>query len=459
MSDLTQILNIGYQALTAERTALDVTSNNISNANTVGYSKEDVNFQQTDSVKTKDGRLGTGVIVQSIQRQRDAFVDNELRNSQSAYGSDNMESQLLSQVESIINEPSDSSISTSLDNFFNAFNNLSANPEDEGLRESTVQAATTLSQQISTKYQSLKSMQASLSDDITNRVNSINTITEQIADLNKSILAESAAGGSPNDLMDKRDSEVDQLTQLADVRVSVDSTGSYNVSIGGTQVVSRSDYVELGTSTDNQTTQIITKNSKSPVTISSGELAGILTIQNSTLPSYMSKLDTLASTLISQVNTLHKAGYGLQDQATGVIPTGNNFFDGNSATTIQVDPKIMSNLSNLAASIDGTPGNNDIASAISELRDKKVLNGDSTSITQYYDSFVTQVGADSQSAASSADGQKLVTTQLQNQQDSVSGVSLDEETTNLIKFQNSYAAAAKVIMTVNSMYDTLMNMV
>ncbi len=459
MSGITKILEMGRDALMAQRTALDVTSNNISNADSIGYSRQKVILQPNDPIKLLEGQLGTGVLIKAIQRQRSVFIDSELRKSGTLFGEADSQSQLLSRIEAIINEPSDSSIATALGNFFDSYETLSTNPEEVGLRQSVVQSATTLAQQFNLKYQSLQSMKLSLSDDATNKIDEINNITRQIAQLNKRIIEEGAAGGSPNDLMDKRDSQVDDLAKLVGIKVSEDPAGAYNISIGGTLVVSRAGSVDLALGSDGEQLKVVTKNAQTGVKIMSGELSGILQTRNETIPAYMQKLDTLASAIITEVNKLHRVGYGLKDRITGITPTGLDFFSGVSASTIAVTSEITSNVGSMAASIDGSSGNNDIASAIAQLRDKKVLDKNSSSLTQFYNSFVTQVGADSQRAANTASGQDLVTTQLQNQKDAVSGVSLDEEMTNLIKFQRSYDAAAKVITTASEMYDTILNMV
>jgi len=173
----------------------------------------------------------------------------------------------------------------------------------------------------------------------------------------------------------------------------------------------------------------------------------------------LEKLDTLAAGFIEEVNRIHSAGQGL---ATGDPPTpstGINFFTGNSASTINISSEILNDISKIAASNDGTPGNGDVALAISNIRNTKIFNGGTQTLDDYYTGIIKNMAIDIETAQNSRHSNQLLKEQIQNQRESESGVSLDEEMTNLIKYQRSFEAAAKVVQVVDQMMETVVNMI
>jgi flagellar hook-associated protein 1 FlgK len=183
-------------------------------------------------------------------------------------------------------------------------------------------------------------------------------------------------------------------------------------------------------------------------------LGGVMKIYNNTIPGYLTKLDELASALITNVNSIHASGYGIGTPP----PTGLNFFAGADARSIALDPAVVSNINNIASSADGSPGNNAIALQIAQLQNQTVMNSNTSTMFQFYNGVISGLGAEIQSSQTESESQILVLEQLQTQQNSVSGVSLDEEMTNLIKYQHGFDAAARVISTVDEMFESLLNM-
>jgi flagellar hook-associated protein 1 FlgK len=256
-------------------------------------------------------------------------------------------------------------------------------------------------------------------------------------------------------MRDSRDGKIEELSKLANIKVTDDGQGGTLITLGNTFLQSRSGYSTLEAGLSGSDLQVTIHGTAIVVDIASGELGGILETRNVLIPGYQAKLDDLASTLATNINTIHEAGFGLGNPP----PTNNDLFVGVDARSININPAVSADLNLIAASGDGAPGNNTVALALADVGGQNLMNGASTSIPQFYSNLVSDIGATIQTASNTSQSQGLVLKQLENQRDAISGVSIDEEMVNLLKFQNGYGAAAKVVTTVNQMYQTLMNMV
>jgi flagellar hook-associated protein 1 FlgK len=455
VSGINGILEIGKRSLTGQRVGIDVTSHNIANASTPGYSRQRLTLQTTEPIKETYGLLGTGVTMVSIDRLREGFIDQQVRNANTYLGEASQQARILGQIEAATNEPSESGLGAMMTRLFNAFQDLSLHPEESASRNNVVQSASMMSDTFHRLTAGLVQLKGDLALDTEARVDQINRIVKEIYDVDQRILGLKASGVAANDALDIRDRKLDELSTLADVKVSVDDLGSVLISLGGMQLESRTGYIGLTTKTVGTTLTVVTEGTSIPVTVQSGELGGILETLNVTIPGYESKLDTLASALITRINQVHAAGFGVGNP----VPTGINFFTGSGAKDIAVNNVIVANIGAVASSSDGAPGNNDVAVALARVQNELLLNGNSSTIGQFYNGFISDLGATVQTVANDAESQQLVLKQLENQRSSISGVSIDEEMVELIKFQRGFDAAAKVINTVNEMYLTIIEMV
>ena len=455
MSGLSLLLETARRALMTQQVGMSVTSHNISNASTIGYSRQRVELAATSPLKEPFGLLGTGVMAQSIGRLRDRFLDTQVRSSNQTMGDASAQYQILSQVETSFNEPSSSGLSSAMNGFFNAFQDLSVHPEDSSSRNAVLQKATSMADMFHRLSGEINQLRGALSDDVSTKVDRINTLTSELSKLDVQITNTMATGADPSDAKDQRDLKLEELSTLINITVSEDPRGSIVVSSGGTAIASRAGSTPLKSTVVGNTIQIVTDPAGSPVDVTAGELGGTLKMYNTTLPDYLRQLDQLAGAIVARVNTLHAAGSGL-----GTPPsTGIAFFTGTGASDIAVDSAISSNINTIAASGDGTPGDNSVALALAGVLNEKLLNGNSVSPAQFYNGLVSQIGSAVAAADNTSSSQELVLSQLENQRSSVSGVSLDEEMTNMIKFQRSYDAAAKLVTTANDMFQTILNMV
>jgi flagellar hook-associated protein 1 FlgK len=290
---------------------------------------------------------------------------------------------------------------------------------------------------------------------VTARVDTINRLAREISDLDVQITNAAASGVEPNDARDTRDLKIEELSKLIDISVTEDARGSVMVSVGGTAIASRAGTVPLRAVVSGTGITIESTGSGRTIDIRSGELKGVLDSYNTTIPDYLGKLDDMAAALITRVNSLHSSGYGL-----GTPPsTGIELFTGSGAADIDINAAIVADVNLFAASGDGTVGNNDIAIALAGVGEELLLNGNAVSLTQFYSGFVSGVGSAVGSARQSSESMNALLGTLEQQRSSVSGVSLDEEMVNMIKFQHAYDAAAKVVTTADELFQTILNMV
>jgi flagellar hook-associated protein 1 FlgK len=480
MAGISQILETARRAMLAQQYNLAVTGHNIANAGTAGYSRQRAELVTAGALSTQAGLLGTGVMVQSVSRLHDNFIDQQIRACSSSLGTASADYRILSQIEAMFNEPSDSSLSSVMGEFFSAWQGLSTSPEDPVSRSAVMAEGKNVAAAFHRLNNELTTLRSSQRDDLNSRIDQINTLTGDISTLNSKISAAIAGGQSPNDLQDLRDTKLEALAALADIQVSDDGRGSKVVSLGGTVIADNGAAIQLrlgqGTaatisgSTFDQL-RIVTAQGQE-VRFSGGEAGAILTSYNSTIPDALGRLDRMAEALVSEVNSHHATGYGTQHPPQ----TGINFFMGTSAATIALDLTDTSggaaagsapSMDNIAASsLASAAGNNAIALLIAGTFGRTGITGsggttllEGMSLSQYYNVTVTRIASSLNAAASQEESQDLVMTQLSEQRDAVSGVSLDEEMTNLIKFQRAFDAAAQLVSTVDEMFESILNMV
>ena len=457
-------LEIGTRALIAHKYAMDVIGNNIANVNTPGYSRERVVLQTTEPTqipvisKHKPlASLGSGVKVAQIVRIRDEFLDTQQRDLARTSGQWSQTYQSLSIVENTLNEPSTSGLSASLNNYWNAWQSVaSPDPSSTGARASLISQGQLLADQLRTTRQSLTDLQDNHDKDVAAKVTTINDLANQIATLNGQIV-KSKSSGDANNLMDTRTQLVGQLAGLVNIEYYQDPTGSTTIAIGGGFLVSNIDASQLKAESDpsNKGFNTVTwADSGKPVLVNDGELYGLLKSRDVNVASFISGLDSMAVALVNDVNAVHRTGFGLNGE------TGMNFFLGTSAADVTINSELIYDPSQIGVSSQNVnmSGNGETASAIAMLRTKGTLNSGATSIDDYYQNMVTRIGTLTAEANAKVDTQTALKAQLDKQINSVSGVSIDEEMSDMIKFEHAYGASAKYIASVQRTLDELMAM-
>jgi flagellar hook-associated protein 1 len=451
-------LNTAMQALFAQQLGVDTTSHNISNATTPGYSRQRITQWAIPGAYAADGlpHPGMGVEVVDISRVRDAFIDYQVRSQLSAGAGYDAQLDSLTSIENILGEPGNAGLRAALDQFFNAWRDLSNNPESGPARLAVLQAGQTLSVSANRLSSTLGKTRTESNERVVAGITEVNSLTREIAYLNDQIVPMKLSGTSIGDLLDRRDVAMDRLAQLvnmtyfeaADGRVEISSGGHSLVSgnvafaIEGVPNVLNSNYVDVRFVTD-----------AAPMNLNAGEIKTYLDMRDVYVPARMTDLDTLIADIIADVNVVHTAAFGLD----GV--TGRAFFTGVGAGTIAVNAVIANSPNAVGASstLLGIPGDASAALALADLQYVKSLTGGTQTFDEFYGSLVSGIGVTLREARNRGAAQDLVIEQLKLQRESTSGVSLDEEMVSLVRYQRAYEAASKLVSIADEMLDTLIN--
>jgi flagellar hook-associated protein 1 FlgK len=457
MSGILQGLELAKRALMSQQFALTTTGHNIANADTPGYSRQRVNLEATDPMVSTIGRIGTGVRVASVQHLRDLFLTGQYRQGNDQLGRWSSMQSALSEVENTLREPSDTGFNSVLSGFFNAWQLLSQNPESSAARASVREQASTLVNAFHQLSNRLSDLERSLDNGVATQVAEINETAAELAQLNRQIQRSELGGQSANDLRDRRDQLLDELSQHVNVNVIAQGNSITRVFLGSMEVVGQDSYRALGTRTVGAgtltRTAVVWQGTLTEVTIQGGELSGVMAARDEAVPEYRDMLDQLAGAIVSSVNALHATGSGLDGTA------GYNFFDPTrtSAADIALSAAVTGDLSRIAASQSGEVGDNANALAIANLQNALAMNGDTSTFADYYAQLIGTIGTRAKEATDAKENAGLVVEQIEFSRQSIQGVSLDEETANLIRSQHAYAAAARVVSAVDSALNTLIN--
>ncbi|MFQ5963009.1 MAG: flagellar hook-associated protein FlgK [Candidatus Scalinduaceae bacterium] len=347
-------LSIGLTGLLVAQRALQTAGHNVANANTPGYSRQIVSVSARDPQITPFGLVGQGVTIDQIRRIKDELMESQIRNQTSLLGSSGIQSNSLQNLQVFFNELSSSSLSSTLDKFFQSVQDLSTNPELISSRNQLLQDSINLVNTINLLDEQFKQLQFDASKQIITKVADLNSITSEIAMLNGRITSLEITNGNANDLRDKRDALLIRLSKLADIQITENGIGSINVLLGGTLVVNDNRSEELFTTTVGQGTVRI----NGIATVNGGELKGLLDIQNITIPKYMQRLNTLAASIIKEVNNIHSEGLGLGGGFTSLTSTiaVNNPDDPLSNTGLPFSPSVNTYTTGTITSADNGNG-------------------------------------------------------------------------------------------------------
>ena len=459
MAGINRILDIARRALSAQQMGLNVTGHNIANVNTPGYTRQRLMLEPNKPAWTPEGLLGTGVSVSDIERVRNGFFDDRIRTEEQGLGKWQLKEQVFQEIQNVFNEPSDAGLAAVLSQFWDGWAALANDPQNGVYRDQVRQHGIRLVDTFHNFESRLRVLQTGLNEELERTVEEFNTNLSQIAALNDKIAAVESQGTAANDYRDRRDMLLEMLSEAADIRVVENADGMITVTLGGRVLVDRNTVTGLSTESTASGSTVINyptwEGDGTRILVNNGKIKGLMEMRDETIEDQIDKLDSIARALVSELNGVHNGGYGLNGS------TSIDFFDSNTtgAADIALDESILSDLSTIAASSDGTVGDGTMAQQIAELGESKIMSDYTVTFNDYFASMIGSLGLSAQEADFMSENQVLVVQQLTNQRSSVSGVSLDEEMTNLIKYQHAYEAAARLVSVVDDMMATLIDMV
>jgi len=447
MSGLFGALNIALSSLATSQEALETSSNNVANANTPGYSRQVPDLEAGAPVLYGSLALGTGVVLDKIESLRDPILEIQLNQQTQQNSSLNTQLTDLQQIQTGFSS-STTGIGADITNFFSSLQQLSPDPTNLSLRQSVLTAAGNLAGDFNTAATNLETQRGDLDQSVTQDVSQINTLTSQIANLNLQISELQNTGGGTNELVDQQTNLVRQLSTLVDVQAIPSGNGGVTLATSnGTTLVAGVQSFALSTEAGSDGTQHVFSGSQDITnTLTGGSLAGTIQIRDQEIPGVLNQLDQLASGLANAVNAANAKGYDLNGKAGGNIfaapPAGVTGAAANMQVAI-TDPSLI------AASADGTQGSNGNVANLLAAGTSPVVNG-ATPIDAY-SNLVFQIGNATSNTSADADASGQILQQLQDQRNSVSGVSLNEEAANMVQYQTAYQAASRVVTTISNL--------
>lgn len=421
MSGLLSTLNTAKSGMNVSQVAIQTTSHNISNINTPGYSRQRVNQSASSpySMPGKNsnfgaGQIGTGAQIDDVTRIRNSFYDYQYRSESHQYGNTSVKYEYFKNIEGIFNEPSDTAISSSLNSFFNSWSELSKDPQSSGVKSVVIENGKYLSNSINSAFKRLESLEEGLDKQSEYIMDEVNSMLSQLDKLEKNIKIIQGSGKSPNDFLDKRDQLLDNLSF------------KLNINDKDVKATLKKAYDANGKVTLDDLT-------KSGVKIS-GELEGTLSMKQE-IKKYKDGLKQLANTITSNVN---KAA-------------GQDIFKAKDGELISINPEMLQEPEKINVTAD-------IALKVYELKSEKVnINGKDMTINTFYNSMIQNLGQSSAAVIRDESNQSKLLENIDSSRSSVSGVSLDEEMISLVQLQHTYSANAKVMSTIDSLLDVVVN--
>ncbi len=451
MGTLSSSLWLAAGALDADQGALDVTSNNIANQNTPGYSREVAVLNE--AAPTQDGNMsfGNGVDLQQVQSITDQLLQIQIAGQTQQQSSAQTQYNALQQVQEPFSD-SAQGIGADLTAFFNSISQLSTDPASIPDRQAVLSAAQTLASAFNSTEQNLDTVRSSLNQSVAQNVTQINSLTQQIAQLNAQVGEAQSAGQDPGTSLDQENQLIQQLSQLTNVNEIQTENGLTLTTGNGTPLVVGGQSFDLQTTAGpNGMTDVSYQGQDITSSITGGQLGGNIQVRDTVIPGLLSQLDNLASQFSTSMNAAQAQGYDLYGNAGQPLFSDTSGPGAASNLTVAItDPNLI------AASSDGTSGSNGNVANLLAVQTQALPSGETPLNT--YASMVSQVGNLTDQAQAEVNASTASLTQLNNQLGSVSGVNLDEETTNLMNYQRAYEAAARVVTTVDELTQSVLDM-
>ncbi|HEX4936274.1 MAG TPA: flagellar hook-associated protein FlgK [Gemmatimonadaceae bacterium] len=487
MPSIGSILSIARSAMAAQQVAMQTTSQNIANAETEGYSRQRAELYTSHPQRFPFYTVGTGVEVNGIIRMRDQLLDAGYRRDVANREGFNVRADLLGEIEAVLGEPSDTGLANALDQFWNSWNDLAntpGNPTAQSVvRQRGAQVAYTLN------------VYATRIDDLTNRtrdqlaamVDQINTLSGQVASLNRQVMAMEVTGQQAPDLRDARDRVADQLAQMAGVRTDMQADGTMAIYLGSMMLVDGANPRTLDVRVSSTGTTVGFAGDPEPAQGVGGKAGQMMAVLNADIPGVKSGLDALARGLVNGVNELHASGWTAAGDALGNAnwvpangPTGSrvNFFDASftTASGLRLSAEVLADAGVIASGdVANAAGNNTVALALGALRDDQGMAAlqarmgasfatqigfqGGVSFGDHYNYTITNLGVQAADARNQFEIHDTLTQQSENRRASVSGVSIDEELTLMLRHQQAYTAASRLVKVADEMAQAVLNMV
>jgi flagellar hook-associated protein 1 FlgK len=484
VSKIHGMMDVGKRSMMNSQTALQTTGHNIANKGTEGFSRQRVELQTAEPVGSGKVRIGQGSKTAAITRVNNPYLEKQIGNEQAGLGYFNSKHESLTRVEAIYNEQLNKGLNNYVSEFFNTFRELSNNPESLATRTQVKESADLLTKDFKRINNQLTEVQRDIDQQVKVHVFDINEMTTEIAKLNEKIQLVENGGTPANDERDRRDLLIKNLGEKVNIRWAEGQDGMVTITAGNSALLVAGN--DAKTLIAQPTSETDTKNEGSfdifyqnsdhatPIKVTQqltgGSLGGLIEVRDKNIGELLNDVDQMAYSVATTVNAVHARGFD------GYNKPGAKFFEvpdvvRHAAASVRLSKEIAEDPIRIAAAAAPSgAGDNRIATALSRLQFENIMGnkdrapaemaapGSASTIDEFYNSMVGKVGIQTRRAENSAASQKDIVGQLKNIRESVSGVSLDEETTKLIEYQKAFDASARLIKTADEMFDTVLNL-
>jgi flagellar hook-associated protein 1 len=470
MSRIWSLMDIGKRSMMNSQSALQTVSHNIANKSTEGYSRQRVEMQTNEPIGHGKLRMGMGAKSVNVGRVNNQFIEKQVEREGSTLGNKDARAQTLMRVEQVFNEQMNRGLNKYMGEFFNAYRELSNNPENLAIRNLVKETSQNLTNDFHRVNDQLKKIQGEVDYQLKVQVNEINEITKEIAGLNEKIRLVEINAREANDERDRRDLLIKNLSEKLNIRYGESSDGQFTITAGNSALlVSGTSSRELlasdtgerpGKSEGNVDVFYMPSENSAPVNITrqitGGQLGGMLEVRDQFINEMREKMDEMAFSFTDEVNKAHMAGFDRYNQPGGELFEQQGEIKG-SAERIKLSDRVIEDPGRIVAGADpNAPGDNRVANIISSLQYQQVMNNNQSTFDDHYNNVVGQVGVTANRANSELGAQKDIVGQLKNIRESISGVSLDEETAKMIEYQKMFDASARLIRTTDEMMETVL---
>ncbi len=449
MSSLFGTISIALRALLAQQGALNTTTNNIANVNTPGYTRQRPRLAGDAPFDQGSVLFGSGAVLQRVESLRDRILELRIQDEAQQQGGTDAFLKNMQQIQTAFSG-SNSEIGGQIGAFFDSLQQLSVDPTSSPQRQNVLTTANNLATGFHSAAQNLARLHTNIDLSISQTVDQVNDLVTRVANLNEEVSQAQLLSQDGGAFEDQRTRVIQQLSQLISVSVLDTPEGVSLTTANGASLVAGTHSYVLSSRPDSSGVQHIFSGGQDITgNITGGQLAAQLTVRDQKIPGLLSHLDLLATNLANAFNTVHQQGYDLSGGQ------GGNFFappltsEPGAAAVFSV---LITDPAKIAASSDGTPGGNGNLAQLTAIRNQALANGQNP--FDFYANLVFGIGSDVANAQAEYEAGDLVMRQLQNQRDAVSGVSLDEEAANLVRYQRAFEAAARVVTTVDEMTQT-----
>lgn len=452
------LFEIAQSGLRSSERSLSVTSNNIINADTPGYSRQRVDKEAIGQQMT-GYHAGLGVNITSVTRLRNEMTDQVLNEKKQDMGYMQGKARVFEQLEATMASDSGGDLDLRVGRLFDAFSELSSDPQDISVRNNLITEAQQLTNKFGDMSRNIDRTSQLVQDSAIKSVDSVNRLLSDLAGLNSSIQQGEVKGQPDHTSLDIRVKKLKDLSELVNFDSQVTDNGALELRIGGVTVLDESGAVKIKPEIDDTNKSFLLRvESGKTIEATGGKLGAQVEMYTEEIPDIKKNLDKMASTLVTEFNKLHTSGYGLVDN------TVRNFFDPSKTTAadIQVNQVLVDDSRNIAAStVAGEAGNGELAAQFADMRNQALIgnNGKSHKLVDFAVDLISKPGSKLADLNSSIETRDSEISMLEAQQEREAGVNVDEELSLMIKYQNSYQGAAKVMAAAQQMYDTLISIV